>query len=101
MSPAQQWALTAIAAGEGISPATLGYAMTERPGYTGKPGCSLKAQGAGRMDGTMMDRLRKLGLVTLTSSSRGEWHPTRATLTHKGAQVVAVAHPDCCHPPRK
>lgn len=86
----QLWALRCIANGHGRSPGNLGYAMTQRPGYAGKDPRYLKAQGAGRMGGTMMERLREKGLVEVSSCSpySRHWCPTWAKLTPAGRALL-------------
>ena len=85
----QQWALAKIRAGKGVSPATLGYAMAGRPGYAeARP---KNAQAAGRLGGTMMARLERKGLLRLNCITRGQFHPTTATLTDLGRKQLLRA----------
>ena len=90
LTDAQRWALEAIRDGYAESPARLGARMAERPGaklaYEGRR--RPKAQGLGLLGGGMMARLEKAGLCTTTSSFRGEWHPTRATITRAGLNAL-------------
>lgn len=87
LTKAQAWALDAVARGRATSPANLGQEMMERPGATKGRTLQYKAQGYGRMGGTMMARLERMGLVTLHNHSRGEWQPTSARLTPLGLAV--------------
>lgn len=84
----QRWALQKIREGYGGSPAALGKAMMNRPGAHSRGDKGFKAQGYGRMGGTMMARLKTLGLVILTSHN-GSWgHPTKARLTGRAVRVL-------------
>lgn len=86
----QKWALRAIAQGKGGSPAQLGEAMMDRPGASDHRGRTpYKAQGYGRMGGAMMARLKRMGLVELTSVTRGHWHPTKARISALGRMVLS------------
>lgn len=86
MTPAQRFALEAIRDGRGGSPAQLGRYMMQRPGYSGKKWMNAQAQG--RLGGTMMARLNKLGFVNLISYSYGHFHPTRAEITKAGEAAL-------------
>lgn len=88
LTPAQRWALQAIKDGWGESPATLGQRMMERPGAMGDRTTKYKAQGYGRMGGSMMKRLSDMGLVVLSNRSMRTWHPTRATILGSGEAVL-------------
>lgn len=89
----QAWALEGIRQGMGSSPAALGQWMLNRPGiektqeHPGKR--THKAQALGRLGGTMMERLRKKGLVRVTMRSPyGGWCPSRATITKEGQYAL-------------
>ncbi len=90
LTSAQRWALEAIRDGHGVSPATLGQRMMDRPGVEEKRrgGNRNSPQGLGRVGGTMMARLRGLGLIETHSTSNGNWHPTRARLTFAGVKAL-------------
>jgi hypothetical protein len=90
LTEAQRWALQAIADGHGASPARLGERMMERPGVEEKRrgGNRNSPQGLGRIGGTMMHRLYKLGAVTLDSGYGDRWHATRAKLTPAGREAL-------------
>lgn len=91
ITPAQLWALHAIARGYADSPSDLGQAMMTRPGAVpeGRGGTPYKAQGYGRMGGPMMRRLERAGLAILSHSHLGQWHPTRAQVSRRGQRVLA------------
>lgn len=89
LTEAQAWALDKIANGHGGSPATLGQAMMDRPGAMGDRKTHYKAQGYGRMGGTMMKRLSDLGFVVTTNKTVRLWHPTRATITAAGRTALS------------
>lgn len=86
----QAWALEGIRQGRGASPAALGQWMIERPGikqeYPGK--ARYKAQALGRMGGVMMERLRKKGLIRVTSHTSHGWCPSRASITDAGVDAL-------------
>lgn len=60
----QKWALNAIKDGFAASPASLGERMMDRPNARPewRRGSHYKAQGYGRMGGTMLARLERKGL---------------------------------------
>lgn len=89
LTPAQRWALEALAKFPDLTPQYLGQKMMERPGAmpAGRT-TQYKAQGYGRMGGAMMARLEKMGLVRTSMGTGRFWHPTRAKLTEKGRQVM-------------
>lgn len=90
LTPAQEWALRAIADGKGTSPARLGQEMMERPGAADhRGGTPYKAQGYGRMGGAMMARLERMGLVRTSCQGRFGWQPTQAVITDKGRAALA------------
>lgn len=91
LTPAQEWALIGIDRGNGASPATLGQWMMDRPGVKEKRrgGNRDSRQGLGRIGGTMMARLEKLGLIHCRSRSlSGSWCPTQAHLTTAGRAAI-------------
>jgi hypothetical protein len=87
LTKAQAWALDVIAQGKASSPAMLGWAMEDRPGFKRayETRLSLKAQGAGRLGGTMMWRLERMGLCR-----REGLHSRRAIATPLGLAVRAA-----------
>jgi hypothetical protein len=85
----QAWALRKIAEGRATSSANLGWALAERPGYVGRSSFGLKAQGAGRLGGTMMARLERRGLCRTRLSAGG--YVTEASITQAGRAALAQA----------
>ena len=92
LTKAQLWALRGIADGHGTTPAWLGDYMMERPGVAERRrgGNRGSPQGLGRVGGTMMHRLERLGLVTLSHGSGDRWHATSATLTPAGRTALST-----------
>ena len=90
LTEAQRWALQAIADGHGVSPATLGQRMMERPGVEDRRrgGNRNSPQGLGRVGGVMMSKLSKMGLVWLSSGTAASWHATRANLLPAGRSAL-------------
>ena len=90
LTPAQRWALEALAKFPDLSPQFLGQKMMERPGAVPawRQGHHYKAQGYGRMGGAMMARLEKMGLVRTYMGTGRFWHPTKAKLTEKGREAL-------------
>lgn len=90
LTTAQRWALKSIADGYGVSPARLGQQMMERPGVEERRrgGNRSSPQGLGRIGGTMMWRLEKMGLVYLVFGVGAHWHATRATITEAGRRAL-------------
>lgn len=88
LTDAQKWAILMIGKGRAQSPACLGEAMMERPGAMGGRTIPYKAQGYGRMGGTMTWRLWRKGLAEMSFGKGGNWHPCKTTLTSLGQEVV-------------
>lgn len=84
LTPAQRWALKEIKEYPGVSPAFLGQRMMERPGVEERRrgGNRNSPQGLGRIAGTMIARLKKMGLVKASG-----W-PTQATITQAGIEAL-------------
>lgn len=94
LTDAQLWALKAIADGHGSSPARLGAKMMERPGVEERRrgGNRDSPQGLGRVGGTMMARLQKMGFVSTSYRDEyGNWGATKARMTDKGRAALAKA----------
>lgn len=86
LTAAQRWALQAIA-DRYDTPSYLGGRMMERPGVEEKRrgGNRNSHQGLGRIGGTMIQRLKRMGLVsTRNYTPSGQWHTTRASITEAG-----------------
>lgn len=85
----QRRALTYVTEHPGASPAMVGWAISDR-----EP--ALKAQGAGRLGGTMLWRLRKLGLVSASlrdMDRRGRCFSGGWRVTHAGRIALAQQPP--------
>ena len=88
LTDAQRWALQAIRDGHAATPAWLGQKMMERPGVDKTKGRGLKAQGYGRLGGTMVARLERMGPMRWFYLSQCLWvsvYPT-GNNNNKGAQ---------------
>jgi DNA-binding MarR family transcriptional regulator len=83
LTKAQCWALQAISERPGITPSSLGQRMVERPGVVRRGGNQWSHQGLGRIGGTMIARLKKMGLVSI-----GFGPITEARITDKGRRAM-------------